>query len=122
MTMRAQQKWYIISSTGEVVASGPVPYSYTCAGYCGDIWCGFEPNECYTVSTNGTSGGYSGNIYVQLPDPTSCNTCTMSYAELNNDNTTFCMMEECGGITDYFQSSGYGSEDDVVWTLTNTNR
>ena len=43
----------------------------------------------------------------------------MSYAELNNDNTTFCMMEECGGITDYFQSSGYGSEDDVVWTLTN---
>ena len=63
-------------------------------------------------------------MYVKLPDPDNCTWCTMDYAYLNydwNDSSTseFCTLPACDGIVDYVQSNGYGSEDDVVWTITN---
>ena len=56
-------EWYFTSSTGEVVASGPIPYQYDCNQYCGDLFCGFEDDECYTFSVNG-SGEWSGSVWV----------------------------------------------------------
>ena len=111
-------EWYLTSSTGVVVATGPIPYQYDCNTYCGDAYCGFEPDECYTFTVNG-SGEWSGSIYVNLPDPANCSSCTMDYAYLNTSNTEFCTLPACDGVIDYVQSGGYGSEDDVVWTITN---
>ena len=111
-------EWYITASDGTVVASGPIPFSYDCNGYCGDLYCGFEPGECYSVSSNGD--GWSGNVYIQMPNPGYCSTCTMDYAYISGgSDDEFCMLDECDGIQDYVQSYGWGGEDDVAWPITN---
>ena len=112
-------EWYLTSSTGTVVASGPIPYQYSdCNYYCGDLVCGFEDDECYTLSANG-SGEWSGSVYVYIPNDEQCNGCTTQYAYLSTSDTEFCTPAACDGTTQYISSGGYGSEDDVVWTLTN---
>ena len=111
-------EWYLTSSTGEVVASGPIPYSYDCNGYCGDVWCGFQPDECYTLSANGSWDGW---IDDNLTTPEDCNTCTSDFAYLNtnSDQQSFCMPSACDGTLDYVSSYGWGSYEDVEWTITN---
>ncbi|MEC8611082.1 MAG: hypothetical protein VXY06_04955, partial [Bacteroidota bacterium] len=111
-------EWYLTSSTGEVVASGPIPYQYDCNQYCGDLFCGFEDDECYTFSVNG-SGEWSGSVWVYLPDPSNCQYCTTEYSYINSNNTSFCTQPACDGILENIQSSGYGSQEDVEWTIKN---
>ena len=111
-------EWYLTSSAGTVVASGPIPYQYDCNYYCGDLVCGFEDDECYTLSVNG-NGEWSGSVYVYMPNDAQCNGCTTQYAYLNSSESDFCTPGACDGVTQYISSSGYGSEDDVVWTITN---
>ena len=108
----------ILLSAGTVVASGPIPYQYDCNYYCGDLVCGFEDDECYTLSVNG-NGEWSGSVYVYMPNDAQCNGCTTQYAYLNSSESDFCTPGACDGTTQYISSSGYGSEDDVVWTITN---
>ena len=118
-------EWSVVDSNGEVVATGPIPYSYDCnGGFCGDLFCGFQPGECYEFTTNGDN--WSGYAYIYMPNSTAnpystCSTCTMEMAYISgpSDDSTFCMLEECDGVIDYVQTNGYGGEDDVVWTINN---
>ena len=115
-------EWSILNSAGEVVASGEAPYNYSCNGmYCGDVYCGFESEECYTFETNGT---FDGNVWFYVPSD-NCQGCTNQIGNLDgwsgNTSVEFCMPEECidGETGANVNSYGWNGYEDVTWTITN---
>ena len=89
--------------------------------YCGDLYCGFAGDECYTFETNGTFEGWIG-INIPTED---CNGCTSQLAYMDGWNSItsvdFCMPPECSEdeTLDNLYTYGYGGYEDATWTITN---
>ena len=89
--------------------------------YCGDVYCGFEADECYTFETNGT---FDGSVWFYVPSD-NCPGCTNQIGNLDgwsgNTLVEFRMPveradDETGaGVNSY----GWNGYEDVTWTITN---